>query len=124
MNIKLSKEHGVNPAIPLCFFCNEEKNEIILAGRMRGDVEAPKNMVWDNNPCTQCENWMEQGIIFISVKNGESGENPYRTGRICVIKEEATKRMIEEPLLSSVLKHRVAFIEDQTWELLGFPSGD
>ena len=91
---------------------------------MRGDVEAPKNMVWDNNPCTQCENWMEQGIIFISVKNGESGENPYRTGRICVIKEEATKRMIEEPLLSSVLKHRVAFIEDQTWELLGFPSGD
>ena len=41
-SIRLSKEHGVNPAIPICYFCGEEKNEIVLAGRLPQDVEAPK----------------------------------------------------------------------------------
>lgn len=69
--IILSKEHGVNPAIPKCFYCLEDKNELILTGRLRDDVEAPRNSVWDMNPCDQCQSWMEQGIILISVRNGE-----------------------------------------------------
>lgn len=35
-SIKLSSKHGVNPTIPVCFFCGEEKNEIALLGRIGG----------------------------------------------------------------------------------------
>lgn len=42
-SIKLSPKHGVNPTIPVCFFCGKPKNEIALMGRMGGkeDIEAP-----------------------------------------------------------------------------------
>ena len=40
--IRLSPKHGVNPAVPLCFLCGQAKNEIVLAGRLPGDVEAPR----------------------------------------------------------------------------------
>lgn len=42
-SIKISPKHGVNPTIPVCFFCGKPKNEIALMGRMGGkeDIEAP-----------------------------------------------------------------------------------
>ena len=57
-SIRLSEKHGVNPAIPLCFFCLKPKNEIIIAGKMRGeysDREAPQHAVWDMRPCDECK---------------------------------------------------------------------
>jgi hypothetical protein len=72
--MRISKKHGVNPAIPLCFFCGEDKNELILAGAMKGDAEAPSGTVWDMNPCDECQNFMEQGVILISVMDGEMEE--------------------------------------------------
>ncbi len=48
--ITLSERYGVNPAIPVCYFCNEEKAEIILAGRLPQDREAPRHAVWDKKP--------------------------------------------------------------------------
>lgn len=30
--IKLSPKYGVNPTIPVCFWCGKEKNEIALMG--------------------------------------------------------------------------------------------
>lgn len=68
MSILLSKKHGVNPAIPVCFFCGEEKNEVILAGKMKYDAEAPKHAVWDKKPCDKCRELMEMGVMLISVK--------------------------------------------------------
>jgi len=117
-SIRLSKKHGVNPTIPICFFCNKPKNEIILAGYLKGDIEAPKNVAWDKIPCDECKSYMEQGIILISVKDGASGDNPYRTGGFAVIKEEAAKRIFTG---FDVSKQRVAFIEDSAWNKLGLP---
>ena len=71
MRIQLSKKHGVNPAVSMCFFCNEESNMLILAGRMKNDAEAPSNMVWNMEPCNTCAGYMEQGILLISVRDGE-----------------------------------------------------
>lgn len=58
--IKLSEKYGVNPTIPVCFWCGESKNEIALLGRLgdarKGeDIEAPKNMVLDYEPCDKCK---------------------------------------------------------------------
>lgn len=118
-NIKVSQKYGVNPAIPICFFCNEPKNEIILAGRLPGDEEAPKNVVWDMEPCDKCKGYMEQGVLLISVKNGEKGNNPYRTGGWVVVKDEAVANIFGKD--TAALKYRMAFIEDEAWDKIGLP---
>lgn len=122
MSIKLSPKHGVNPAIPVCFFCNEAKNEIILAGQLQGDQEAPHAAVWDKRPCDKCKELMQQGVIFISVREGEQGANPYRTGGWVVVKEEAVRRIVQPTeLLADILKSRVAFVPDEAWNKIGLP---
>lgn len=123
MSIRLSKKHGVNPAIPVCFLCQEKKNEIILCGRLKGaDEQAPQNAVWDMEPCDKCKEWMAQGIILISVRDGETDmKNPYRTGGWTVIKEEAFRRMFKG--CDEVLKKRVAFLPDEVWNAVGLPRG-
>ena len=32
--IKLSPKHGLNPTIPVCFWCGEERNEVALLGHI------------------------------------------------------------------------------------------
>lgn len=124
--IRISEKHGVNPATPLCFFCNQPKNELVLAGKLKGDIEAPKNMVWDHNPCDQCQEYMKQGIIVISVKNGESGNNSYRTGGWWVLKENAIKNILGHTpdLLADILKKRVVFMPDEVCTMLGLIKGE
>ena len=125
--IRLSDKYGVNPAIPLCFFCLKPKNELILAGRMMDDKEAPRNKVWDKRPCTECENWMKQGIILISVDESKTTDqdNPYRTGGWCVVKEDMLKRTLnDQELLDHILQMRVAYLPDEVWDQIGLPRGE
>jgi hypothetical protein len=123
-SISLSPTYGVNPAIPKCFFCLEDKNEIILPGWLPGDIEAPRGAVWDRRPCDKCAEYMERGVILISVRNGETGkgDNPYRTGGWAVIKEDAIRRALtDQKLAEQIIRQRVAFIEDDSWDQLGLP---
>lgn len=124
-DLLLSTKYGVNPAIPLCFFCNKPKNEVILAGRLKGDVEAPRAAVWDQRPCAECKGFMERGVILISIKNGESGDNPYRTGGWCVVTEDFVRRLVtSEFLCDEILRQRVAFVPDEAWDTVGLPRGE
>ncbi len=121
-SIRLSDKHGVNPAIPKCFICGESKNEILLFGKLKGDAEAPHGMVLDKVPCDKCEEYMEMGIILISTRDGEEGDNPYRTGGWAVLKEEAVVRMINDPeVLEGIVKKRMAFVPDEVWDAIGIP---
>lgn len=123
-SIQLSEKFGVNPAIPRCFYCGEDKNLLLLVGALPGDVEAPRGAVWDKEPCDKCRGYMEQGVILISVDESKTAdrENPWRTGGWVVIKEEAVRRMISQPeLADSICKKRVAFVPDDAWERLGLP---
>lgn len=52
--IKFSPKHGLNPTIPVCFFCGQQKNEIAFMGRLAGDAEAPRNLILDYEPCDHC----------------------------------------------------------------------
>ncbi len=117
-SIKLSPKHGVNPAIPVCFYCGEDKNMLILAGRLPGDAEAPHRAVWDKEPCDKCQEHMKQGIILISVKEGSDHDNPYRTGGWVVIKEEAFDRIFGAEYRE---KTRVCFVNDRSWDMIGLP---
>lgn len=106
----------------VCFLCGEVK-ELLLDARMKETL--PQKACFNKEPCTQCQKWMKEGIILISVNEKLSGkdlDNPYRTGGWCVIKEEALRRMINEgPLLDGILKQRVAFLPDEVWDKLGLP---
>ncbi len=123
MNIRLSEKHGVNPAIPKCFFCGEDKNEILLLGKLKDDAEAPRGAVFNHEPCDKCNGYMEQGVILISVDEAKSAsdmKNPYRTGGWCVVSDNFVKRVVTpQELQDTILKQRVAFIPDEAWELLG-----
>lgn len=100
-----------------CFLCGECK-ELLLDKRMRNSL--PRRGVYDKEPCSKCKEHMALGIIIISVRDGESGENPYRTGGWWVVKEEAVRKIINQPeLLTQVLKSRVCFMPDEVCKLVG-----
>ena len=94
--IKLSPQHGLNPTIPVCFFCGNEKNEIALLGKInREDDEAPRKMVVDFEPCEECQKKFAEGVLLIEVSSTPEyigmpiAENAYPTGRYVVVKPEA-----------------------------------
>lgn len=126
MNIRLSEKHGVNPTIPKCFYCGEDKNEIILPGRLPNDQEAPRGMVWDKAPCDTCAGYMEQGVILISVKDSEEdSDNPYRTGGWVVVSDEAIAKIVQpKELADDILGRGVAFVPDEAWDAIGLPRGE
>ena len=122
-HIILDPEKGVDPMLSYCFICNKEKNELILAGvkgkRIRhsaGVSQDARGVCFNKEPCDECKSIMEQGVIFISVKDGESGENPYRTGGWCALTLEAAERMGID-----IEKQRVFFMEDSMYDKIGLP---
>jgi len=125
VSIRLSEKHGVNPMLASCFLCGEDTGEIALLGKMKGDAAAPHRGVITKEPCDQCKGYMEQGVILISTRDGESGDSPYRTGGWCVVREEAIRRMpIDEASIAQLLESRVGFLEDTVWDHFGFPRGE
>ena len=117
--IHISPKHGVNPCIPRCFFCGEDKNEVALLGRLPNDAEAPRHAILDHEPCDKCRAFMDRGIILISVRDGGSGDNPYRTGGFWVITEDAFRRIFDGPPVEQALRLRFAFLEDTVCERTG-----
>ena len=98
--IKISPKHGLNPTIPVCFWCGKQKNEIALMGRMTGDIEAPKNMVLDYVPCEECQNHMAMGVAVLEASDhpNTEGQPPmqkgvYPTSRFVVVTTECADRV-------------------------------
>lgn len=99
MSIRVSEKYGVNPTIPVCFFCGEEKNEIALLGKItnkqtKEEIEAPMRMVLDYEPCDKCKEAWSKGVALIEVTQKDLGRpniapNAQPTGRVAVLKEEA-----------------------------------
>ena len=95
--IRISEKYGVNPTMPICYWCGQEKGEIALLGMLPGDVEAPRNMVLDYEPCDKCKEEWSKGVAIIEVTfepHSESqppiSKGAYPTGRVVVIRSEAT----------------------------------
>tara|TARA_Y100000592_G_C5376392_1_gene271188 strand:+ start:122 stop:493 length:372 start_codon:yes stop_codon:yes gene_type:complete len=122
MSIRLSEKHGVNPSIHVCYFCQKsEDGEIVLAGRLPGDKKAPHRASWHEEPCAECRGYMKQGIILISVRDGEPRGNPYRTGGWCVVREDAVRRIFPEAIAEEAASMRFCFVEDAPWDIMGLP---
>lgn len=123
--IRLSEKYGVNPTIPVCFFCGEPKNEVALLGKIGGkgkDLEAPMHCLLDYEPCDKCKELMSSGITIISVVSYPSNPNQpciqqglYPTGKYAVVKPEAVKNLVDTDMYDSVLKAGKMLIDDSVF---------
>lgn len=131
--IRLHPKHGLNPTTTNCFFCGEAK-DILLVGtatkkfKEAGLADADGQMhhsigVVDYEPCQKCKEYMRKGVILISVRDGEFGKNPYRTGGWAVVKDEFIKGLNPPEFVADILQQRVAFVPDEAWNMLGLPRG-
>ena len=105
--IKLSPKYGVNPTIPVCFWCGKERNELALMGhigdgRKHEDFEAPKYAVIDYEPCEECKKSMARGFTVMeattapnSITSVEIQKGVYPTGRFTVLKREAAVKIFK-----------------------------
>lgn len=106
-DILLSPKYGVNPTMPVCFWCGEDRGEIALLGRIKtpenDDVEAPKRMVLDYEPCEECKAHMEYGFTVMEATSepNDATNMPFQhgvfpTGRWLVLRQEAKKLVFPE----------------------------
>lgn len=102
-SIKLSPKHGVNPCMSKCFFCGGDKG-IVLLGKLKGDAEAPHEMVFDYEPCDACKEKFAKGVLLVGVSEtcpdgrppiskAEDGKELYPTGPYVVATEDFVTRM-------------------------------
>lgn len=119
--IRISPKYGVNPTIPICFFCGEEKHEIALLGKIGGrnkDLEAPRHMILNYEPCEECKKKMDTGITLIEITdipNSENqppiAENAYPTGNWWVVTEDFIRNNIQPPeLAEQIIQHRKTLV--------------
>lgn len=112
--IEISPKHGLNPTIPVCFWCGKDKNEIAILGRIRekdkndrpvrgSDVEAPRKMVLDYEPCDECLALWGQGVAVLEVQETpvqpgqpEIQKGLYPTGRFAVITVEGANNVFPD----------------------------
>jgi len=114
--MKLHRKHGLNPTMPVCFVCGEEKGEIALLGAAYNG-EAPRRMCIDKEPCDKCKKLAEQGVLMVVCKDNGQRDNPERTGQMIVLKEEAFIRIFGK------ITSRICFIEESLKEKL-FKGGE
>jgi hypothetical protein len=121
MSLRLSKEHGLNPSIAVCFWCGEETGELVLLGHNKGR-EADRKAVYGYDPCPKCKEQMELGITIIEVEPNVNGCNrpplfeggPVPTGRFWVVKPHLIENNVGEPLRSQIIESGKCLLAHET----------
>lgn len=103
MGVRISKEFGVNPSVTRCVCCGKSYG-VALFGTAWKDkngktAEAPMEVF--QGLCEDCEKVIDQGgVMIIEVKDGETSDNPYRTGRLVGCSKDFKERNnIEDPIV-------------------------
>ena len=115
-SIRLSEKHGVNPSVETCFVCGNDTG-VILFGKLPDDKKAPRS-VCIGHICDECTETMKVGVFLIEVDLAKTTDkkNPWRTGRLSAIRDEAFRRIFGEN--SPALKKRLAFVENELYSKL------
>ena len=147
-SITVSPKYGLNPTVPLCFWCGQEKNEIALLGRISKkkttrtawgtestvveahDVEAPRNAIIDYEPCDHCKENMSKGITLLAtstmpvvenmppVGKDEHGNPVYPYPWYVVITEDSARRLLKPDVAENVIARRKCYIPVEALEAL------
>ena len=127
-SIRLSEKHGVNPTIPICFWCGNEKNEVALLGKLPNDEEAPRSM-WifgDYEPCDRCKENLAKGVDLIEAcvvpvvheDQPPIVEGVYPTGRHLIMTDKGIRNIFDEAMAEELVKRRKGFVDPETMETI------
>jgi len=127
--IVLSEKWGVNPTIPICWYCEKEKNQLVMLGkegekvaRLLGheDGQMPRatQLPLDFEPCDACK---KVGIGFIEITNEEV---PEPTGHLWLLKFAAAKSLLNAQTFANAKQVGHVFILHQTAKENGFYGPD
>lgn len=115
-------------ALMHCFLCGDPGPIVMNTKLTKRHAETVEQMHGKTAPgmyCSECEEHLKDGIAFLSVRDDESGEDPYRTGRMAIIKEEKVRQILEgQEILDRILSTRFCYVDDKTWSRIGLPEGD
>ena len=98
--ITISKEFGVNPSVLHCECCGKDYGVGMFGTAWKDPktgktAQAPKDVY--HGFCDDCQKVVDAGgVMIIEVRDGESGNNPYRTGRLVGISKDAKERMFKD----------------------------
>ena len=59
------------------------------------------------------------GYMLIECRDGETGPNPYRTGRICGVTEEGMRRFVDPAKWDQIKNDHIAFMDQTTFKAAG-----
>lgn len=98
-SVRISKKYGVNPSVTHCECCGKEIGVALFGTSWKDEkgrtAEAPRDVYL--GLCSDCQSVVDQdGLIVIEVRDGESGNNPFRTGRLIGITKEAKERLFQD----------------------------
>lgn len=127
--INLHPKYGLNPTMPVCFWCGSDKGEIALLGsKYKG--EAPPKMVLDYVPCAKCLEAQANGITCIEATTPDRTKNPpfakegsmsmtCPTGRWIVVTREGFERLpVDEKLKAQIIERGKCFLNPETFNQL------
>ena len=112
-SIELSPKYGLNPTIKMCFYCGEESGEIAIMGRIRekgtdgrpvrgSDVEAPKHMFLDYQPCEKCKEKLKDRFLVYRTEPADGRLPVFAKDRIATayvgIPKEKAKEFLDDCL--------------------------
>ena len=102
MSIPYSKKFGLNPSVLVCPCCGKDYSIALFGTKWKdenGKIAQAPMQVMSNELCDDCKKVVRDGgRFFIEVRDGESGSNPYRTGRVAALKKEACERIFNVPV--------------------------
>lgn len=112
-------------AIPVCYFCGREKNEIMLptglTPKHAKQIKEAHGKVVNYEPCEECKKMMEQGVMLIQC--GDNNQD-YRTGKYVVVKDQAIPEIFPPEYAEQALKMRAMFVSETAWRNIGLPEGN
>ena len=126
-SIRLSEKHGIQPTIPLCPICGEEKNEIALLGaagdklaeepgHADGAMPMHAHIPGDLEPCDKCK---ERGVAIYVVNIGTN-----KVVSAMLVRDELITRLLKPgEQRDAVLKRRIMFIDEATAADIGLLEG-
>jgi hypothetical protein len=108
-------KYKVGVAMSLCMYCGEPSG-VVMGGKDIDEI-GYKGAVFSSEPCDECKELMKQGIMICEVQDGQQNEpNPYRTGRLIVIKEESFKSIFN--MSEKTKSGRFFYMEETLFEKL------
>lgn len=119
-------------ALTKCYFCGEDSTIVMnsIGTKEKADrIRESHGKVASMIPCSTCEDWMSEGIMLIGIDLKKSPEgwetrdrfpNPYRSGNLWVVTEEAFKNVISsQEVLKEGLEKRWLFIDIEIAKSIG-----